>query len=276
MCGQRKGSHSSFPAAGHGPGCHPSTAQEGGESRADAPICRQPGRQGTPARHAGAGPAAAPGAAGHGAGQGIPPRRAGAPAHAARPAAHAARPPPSPAAELGAGAMIAPLRRPRRPGRAPTPRRARAAPAPHRQIMATGRFAVREPFRWPPRLSARDRSRRSSPTAAPPTAWVSSPGRDARRTCGAGREPFGIEEVDEMPTARPLLDLDHPAGGRAARVDHGGPLGLNGICHAVREGMCLGNVRCSAWLGGWAARRESGLGWRGLARIRLPGRDGGG
>jgi len=155
-------------------------------------------------------------------------------------------------------------------------RRARAAPAPRRQSMATGRFAVREPFRWPPRLSARDRSRRSSPTAAPPTAWVSSPGRDARRTCGAGREPFGIEEVDEMPTARPLLDLDHPAGGRAARVDHGDPLGLNGICHAVREGMCLGNVRCSAWLGGWAARRESGLGWRGLARIRLPGRDGGG
>ena len=78
-------------------------------------------------------------------------------------------------------------------------RRARAAPAPRRQSMATGRFAVREPFRWPPRLSARDRSRRSSPTAAPPTAWVSSPGRDARRTAGPVANRSGSRRWTKCP-----------------------------------------------------------------------------
>src|SRR5215467_11686176 len=139
-------------------GGHPSTAPRGGESRAAEPTYRRPGGPETPARHASGRPAAAPGAAVHGAGQRIPPRRAGPAAHAARATAHAARPPPGPAAEPRGGAMIAPLRRPRRHGRARTVRSAHAARAPRRQIMVTGRFTVRGPFHlWPTSLAAADR-----------------------------------------------------------------------------------------------------------------------
>src|SRR5262249_26971902 len=119
-------------------------------------------------------PAAAPGAAVHGAGQGIPPRRAGPAAHAARATAHAARPPPGPAVQPGGWSddRAAPPAAQARPGKNSPQRTRRPSARPH--IMVTGRFPVRGPFHlWPTSLAAADRPGQVSLV---PTAVRGSPG----------------------------------------------------------------------------------------------------